>query len=121
MILTNIPHLTRLHRVFSYHSCCFMSHGSALTSQDVALPIVAAEMALQCGAKKLILNHIGCQFLPTKINTVKSKHPDVRWDSELLLEVSERASYLLFPLARPNANILSIRHRTLSDGQMMYW
>ena len=95
-------HLSTFLLCLSHYTSCSKSNGSLLYSQDIALPVVAAEMALQCGAKKLILNHIGCQFLPTKINTVKNKHTDIRWDSELLLEVRERLSYLRFPLAHPN-------------------
>ena len=55
-------------------------------SQGHSTPVAAAEMAVNCRAKRLVLNHIGSQFLPMKPNY--SKKMDVRSDWELFDQVN---------------------------------
>jgi hypothetical protein len=82
--------------LYLYH---FMPTLVYIHTQGHATPSVAAEMALKCGAKRLILNHVGSQFLP--FNTKKTIYTeDVRSDQELLHEARDA-------LGRPNDVMLA--------------
>ena len=59
-----------------------------LSEQSHVRPVVAADMALKCNAKKLILNHVSSQFLPIRATFHKYVNQDIRLDWELLDEVS---------------------------------
>ena len=59
-----------------------------LSEQRHVRPVVAADMALKCNAKKLILNHVSSQFLPIRATFHKYVNQDIRLDWELLDEVS---------------------------------
>ena len=50
-------------------------------------PYVAAQMALRCNARRLILNHIGSQFLPMGAAYFRRTETDVRPDTDLEWQV----------------------------------
>eukprot|EP00596_Hydrurales_sp_CCMP1899_P010460 CAMPEP_0119051144 /NCGR_PEP_ID=MMETSP1177-20130426/72861_1 /TAXON_ID=2985 /ORGANISM="Ochromonas sp, Strain CCMP1899" /LENGTH=323 /DNA_ID=CAMNT_0007030253 /DNA_START=659 /DNA_END=1630 /DNA_ORIENTATION=- len=61
-----------------------------------ATPSVATQMALQCNAKKLILNHIGSRFVPMRVGFQRSDSVElVKSDLDLLYQAKRG-------LGRPN-------------------